>query len=178
MATVGYRRRKNIRLKGYDYSKNGFYYVTVCTHNRQTILSRICRGGVLLRPLGHIVKSEIKNTENRYGVIINPYIIMPDHVHMIVEIPYRGEREEQSPSPTMGIADIMCAFKSITTKKCNIFENCPKRQIWQRSYHDHIIRNEQDHFAITEYILNNPQNHTENTYTIKSAENFDGTEEK
>lgn len=178
MGTIEYRRRKNIRLNGYDYSKNGFYYITICTHNRQQILSQICRGGVLLRPLGQIVKSEIKNLENRYGLIIEPYVIMPDHVHMIVEIPYRREREEQSPSPTIGIADIMCAFKSITTKKCNNFENRPERQIWQRSYYDHIIRNENDHFAITEYILNNPKNHTEYTYATKNTENFDGTEEK
>ena len=94
---MGYPRRISHRLAGYDYSADGCYYITVCTQGRQKILSELCRGGVLLRPIGHIVEEEIKHTEERFGIFINPYIIMPDHVHMIISIDRSVKRAEQSP---------------------------------------------------------------------------------
>lgn len=147
-------KRKPLRMKNYDYSQNGCYFVTICTHNREKILSNVCRGGVLLRPLGKIIQTEICELSKRYGVEIAPYVIMPDHIHMLIRICNAQERAEQSPAPTIG--DMICAFKSLTTKTANKKDNCAGRKIWQRGYYEHIIRNETDYLQTAEYIETNP----------------------
>lgn len=153
-------KRKRNRLAGYDYSSCGAYFVTICTKDRLKILSKICRGGALLRPIGDICELEIERIQNRFHIMIDKYVIMPNHVHMIIVI--GQERAEQSPAPTVG--DIICAFKSITTKTANKYENQPGRKIWQRSYHDHIIRNEQEYQKIWNYIDANPMKWDEDCY--------------
>lgn len=115
------------------------------------MLSEIRRGGVLLRPIGEIINNEINNLAQRYHIEINPYIIMPDHLHLIIKI---NKRAEQSPAPTIG--DIICTLKSLTTKIANKHDNCPGRIIWQRTYYDRILRNEDEYLQAAEYILNNP----------------------
>lgn len=156
-----FKKRKQIRLKNYDYSQNGYYFVTVCTHNKQPILSEVRRGGVLLRPFGEIVKSEIENLRERYKIEIDPYVIMPDHIHMIIRI-NRDMRAEQSPAPTPetkklpSIGDVLCAFKSLTTKMFNKRYSCVGRKLWQRNYYEHVIRDENDYNEKAQYILNNP----------------------
>lgn len=139
-----------MRLCGYDYSQNGKYFITICTKSRREALSDICRGGALLRPIGKISETEIRNLSEQSNINVDKYVIMPNHIHMIITI----QRVEQSPTPT--IADIICAFKSITTKSANKSNSIPGRQIWQRSYHDHIIRNEQEYQRIWQYIDTNP----------------------
>lgn len=106
-------KRKQNRLSCFDYSSNGAYAITICTKDKAKILSEICRGGVLLRPQGKIVEKELLELEERYGIVIDKYCIMPNHVHLIMFFD-NYNREEQSPSPT--ISDVVCAFKSITTK--------------------------------------------------------------
>ena len=157
-------KRKQNRLSCFDYSSNGAYVITICTKDKAKILSEICRGGVLLRPQGKIVEKELLELEKRYGIIIDKYCIMPNHVHLIIFIDDYN-REEQSPSPT--ISDIVCAFKSITTKKINEFENLKGRQIWQRSFFDHIIRNEQDLLYERRYIDENPVRWLTGDYRIR-----------
>ena len=116
-------KRKKIRLDGYDYSQSGAYFVTICTKDRQELLSDICRGGALLRPIGEISETVINNLSERFSINIDKYVIMPNHIHIIITI----QRAEQSPAPT--IADIICAFKSITTKLANKLDYIPGRQI-------------------------------------------------
>ena len=157
-------KRKQMRLSCFDYSSNGAYAVTVCTKDKAKILSDVCRGGVLLRPIGNIVENELSEIEKRYDIFIDKYCIMPDHIHLIVFID-NSKREEQSPSPT--ISEIICAFKSITTKKINLFENVKGRQIWQRSFFDHIIRNEQDLFNERRYVEENPARWLTGDYRIR-----------
>ena len=157
------QKRKSIRLKNWDYSNNGAYFVTICTQDRLHILCEICRGGALLLPIGDICKAQISEFEQRYPIRIDKYVIMPNHIHMIIIV--NKEREEQSPSPTL--ADIICAFKSITTKLSNQKDNIKGRKIWQRSYHDHIIRNEQEHKKICQYIDTNPLKWELDCYHVK-----------
>lgn len=80
-------KRKNIRIPEYDYSQNGYYFITICTENRRKILSDINDGKIVLYEYGKIIEQEIlKTKEIRKNVAINNYIIMPNHVHMIIEI--------------------------------------------------------------------------------------------
>lgn len=138
-------KRKQNRLQGYDYSQNGYYFVTICTENRMLLLSE--------NRNADIAKAEIKETEKRYNVEISPYVIMPDHIHMVIKL-CAAKREEQSPSSTLN--DILCTFKSRTAKAINEQDHCRGRKVWQRSYYDRIIRDETDYARVAEYILNNP----------------------
>lgn len=153
-------RRKNIRLKNYDYSQPGYYFITICCKDRIKYLGEIdCRDGALLHPImelsniGHIVKDQWYELINRYPSIkLDQFIVMPNHIHGIIIID--NVRAEQGPAPT--ISTMVCAFKSITTKLVNKADNSPGRRIWQSNYYDHIIRNEEDLLNIRKYIESNP----------------------
>ncbi|MEG1027160.1 MAG: transposase [Oscillospiraceae bacterium] len=103
-------------------------------------------------PIGEIYKTQIDEIQRKCNITIDKYVIMPNHIHLIIVI----AREEQSPSPTASIIDIVCSFKSLTTKSANIKDKMIGRKIWQRSFHDRIIRNEQEYQKIWEYIDTNP----------------------
>ena len=156
-------KRKHPRLKSYDYSGSGAYFVTICTHNRQHILSDIVGRGlapaeIQLSELGQIANSEILNLEKRYNIKIDKYAIMPNHIHAIIVI--KNEMAGASPRPTL--SDIICTFKSLTTRKYHL--TCPQKSIWQKSFHDHIIRSEKDYLEIWEYIDANPQKWEEDCF--------------
>lgn len=131
-------QRKNIRLKGYDYSKAGFYFVTICVKNRECILSEIkkCRGVHCTSFLTNI------------GNLVDKYIIMPNHIHMILEI-----KEKCNNS----IPQIIQSFKGVVTKEL-------KYSIWQKLFDKHIIRDEREYLKIKEYIINNPYNWDNDMY--------------
>ena len=157
--------RKPMRLKEYDYGTNGAYFITVCTEGKRKILSDIFVGQGLapaeirLTPYGEIAERQILDLENRYPCIrIDKYVIMPNHIHMIVMI--QNETAGASPCPT--IADVMCAYKSLTTRMCNKRRYIGK--LFQTSYHDHIIRGERDYAEIWQYIENNPLKWTLDEY--------------
>ncbi len=145
-------KRKQTRLQEYDYSQNGAYFVTICTHERKPTLCEIsCRGGALLLPIGEICETQIAEMQQRYKIKVDKYVIMPNHIHMIIVID--RERAEQSPAPT--ISDMICSFKSITTKMANQKDCIVGRKIWQRSFHDHIIRNQETYELVWNYIDTN-----------------------
>ena len=160
-------KRKNIRLNGYDYSQNGAYFLTVCTDNREHLLSEVVVGQGLcscrLTDIDTLIECEIKKIPERFSnVCIEKYVIMPNHIHMIVVL---KQRQEQSPCPTNPTIDgIICAYKSITTKLCNVTDNMPGRKIWQFRYHDHIVRSDDDYQKIWQYIDENPAKWTADKY--------------
>ena len=160
--------RKNIRLKGYDYGGNGAYFLTICTEDRERLLGEVIVGQGLcscrLTDIGNLVECETKKLSERFlNVTIDKYVIMPNHVHIIIFLEQsQNERQEQSPCPTIG--DIMCAYKSITTKLCNRADNITGRRIWQFRYHDHIIRDEEDYLMKWNYIDTNPARWAEDKY--------------
>ena len=140
--------RKPTRLRGFDYSQKRAYFVTVCTQERLEILANICRGGALLLPIGEIVDKEIRHLSQLYDVSVDKYVIMPNHIHMILFL-WRNESENT-------ISDILCTLKSRSTKLANELDSKAGRKIWQRSFHDHIIRDEKDYLKIWQYIDENP----------------------
>ncbi len=149
-------KRKPTRLKNYDYSGNGYYFITICAHNRKNIFSNIVGQGLapaanVLRPFGEIAEKELLDLENRYeNIKIDKYVIMPNHIHVIIII--QNETAGASPCPTL--SDVICTFKSITTRKCHLIK--PNQKLWQFSFHDHIIRGENDYREIWNYIDTNP----------------------
>ena len=155
-----YTKRKPNRLKDYDYSQNGAYFITICTKDRSKILGAIRDAGegvqeipsVKLSEFGEIVKGFIESIPDTYSNVDVPiYTIMPDHIHLIIMLD--GEKACGTPraaSPTkMLIPKIVNSLKGLSSKK-----SC--RSLWQRSYSDHVIRNLADFCRIEEYIMTNP----------------------
>ena len=146
------KTRKQLRIKEYDYSNEGYYYITICTKNKIKILSKINVGVVAhgdpqieLTQIGKIVKKYLENYNIKTtNIYIDEYIIMPNHVHLIIKLTNGSPR---GATPT--IPQIINSYKSMVSKK---FGNT----IWQRNYYEHIIRNEKEYIEIKEYIKNNP----------------------
>ena len=177
-------KRHSIRIQGYDYSKEGMYFITICTQYRKKILCRIdeynknaCRGRSCACPnlkknvisnkyeeeyienvklylynFGKIVKEELERIDAIYNnVKIDKYVIMPNHIHFIIEI----KRASTRLAPT--INEIIRDKKSRTTLEYIRKIRKPyNKRIWQRNYYEHIIRNEDEYWKIIEYIENNP----------------------
>lgn len=138
-------QRKKIRVGEYDYSQCGAYFVTICTQNRRPILSNIVGDDAHIVPkrYGQIVEKYLKNAAE-----IEKYVIMPDHIHMLIRLEEQGA-EKRSPQASR-IASIVRSIKTLTTKEIG-------EPIFQRSYYDHAIRNQRDYNEIWEYIENNPR---------------------
>ena len=148
-------KRKPTRLKDYDYSSAGVYFLTICSKDRKLIFSRIVGDGdldvprVCLYRHGKIIEKHIEYMNKIYDNIrIDNYVIMPNHIHILLSVYDNGM--SRSPSPTN---DIIPSFVGTLKRFVNreVGEN-----IFQRSYNDHIIRDEQDYLARWNYIDNNP----------------------
>ena len=147
--------RKPNRLTEYDYSTNGAYFVTICTHNRMKILSAIVGDGFPVpKPYGMIAEEFIRQIPVKYPtVMVDKYVIMPDHLHFLLRID--ADDGTGNPSPTLG--NVIGWYKYQVTKQINLRANHNGEKIFQRSYYDHVIRNQQDYDEIWEYIENNPR---------------------
>lgn len=159
-------KRKPNRLSNYDYSLNGAYFITICTQNRAQILSEIVGRGLApaeckLSEYGKIAEMQLLNLGKKYdGVKIDKYVIMPNHIHAIISI--NDATAGASPRPTL--SDMICTFKSLTTRLCNM--NRQGNKIFQTSFYDHVIRSEQDYREIWDYIDNNPAKWREDRFYI------------
>lgn len=146
-------KRKPNRLKGYDYSQNGRYFITICTKDNECILSNIIVGAtngrrcnVELTDIGKIVENSIHGIEKNYkNVFVDSYIIMPDHIHLIVQLGNSDSRPMVDPT----VSRIIQQFKGHITKQIG-------RPIWQKSFYDHIIRDDEDYYIKLRYIEENP----------------------
>ena len=150
--------RKQIRLQNYDYSSPGAYFVTLCTEKRRKILSDIIVGQGLapaetkLSRYGEIAKEQLLLLQKRYDFVkIDKFVIMPDHIHIIVF--FKDYAAGASPRPTL--YDVMCVYKSLTTRLCKQV-GFNEMKIFQNSYFDHVIRNRQDYEETWKYIEENP----------------------
>lgn len=145
--------RKRNRLSEYDYSQNGAYFITVCTQDREKILSNIVGDGFPVpTSIGLIAEEYIGRIEEKYlAVSVDQYVIMPDHIHMLIRI----DKGTGNPSPTLG--NVVGWYKYQLTKDANQRMDTPGARLFQRSYYDHVIRNQKDYDEIWEYIDNNPR---------------------
>lgn len=147
--------RKPTRLRGYDYSNYGGYFITICAQGRKQRFSRVGEGLPLpqLTTEGKIVEKWICDIHVTYpNVFVDQYVIMPNHIHLLLTIRDLGGRGD--PSPTIGA--IIGRLKYFATVEINAHNKADGQKIFQRSYHDHIIRNGKDYEKIFDYIQNNP----------------------
>ena len=140
--------RKRNRIPDFDYSEPRVYFVTVCTENRKPLLSEIVGDDarIVPKPYGCIAEKYIRNVPK-----IEKYVIMPDHIHMLIRLD-GGTMQVSSPAgrKDKSISSIVRSIKTLTTKEIG-------EPIWQRSYYDHVIRNRQDYDEVWQYIENNPR---------------------
>ncbi len=150
-----YRNRRPIRLQGYDYSRAGAYFVTVCTHDRLCLFGEIADRRMALNDAGRMVQQVWDDLPNHYShVELDECVVMPNHVHGIVVIVGAGFK----PAPTKrhGLPEIVRALKAFSARRINEIRNTPGVKLWQRGYYEHIIRNDDELNRIREYIANNP----------------------
>ena len=152
-------KRKLVRLPEYDYSSPGAYFITICTKDRRCILSEITVGAdalggpcLKLTDTGKVVEHFILSTERINGIHIDNFVVMPNHIHMILRIDNGPPRAS---APT--ISDAVGALKRLVNRRLG-------HNIWQRSFHEHVIRNEHDFLEIWEYIDANPAKWAEDCY--------------
>jgi putative transposase len=164
------RRKNSLRLRGYDYSSVGAYFVTIVTWQREMLFGKIVGDEMVLNEMGEIVRDEWERTPIiRPNVELGAYIVMPNHFHGIVIITDSDDvsavgAHSCAPLPKTGVAyrkpkslgAIMAGFKSSVTKRINTLHNSPGVPVWQRNYHDRIIRNEREMSRIWDYIDANP----------------------
>ena len=149
-------KRKSPRLKSFDYSTTGAYFITICTQNRKNILSTIVGEGSPLPKLSHY--GEIANLwiqklpEKYHEISVDCYVIMPNHIHLLLSVMKDDGRGD--PSPTVDTA--MGWLKYQITKEINKLRGTPGEKLLQRSFFDHIIRNQDDYYEIYKYIYENP----------------------
>jgi REP element-mobilizing transposase RayT len=151
------KQRKQIRLKNYDYSQSGLYYVTICTQNREYLFGNVLNGKMELNDFGKIINDVLFTIQKHFDhVELDEFVIMPNHIHGIVIIVGAG-----SSRPILG--KIIGYFKYKSTKRINDLlgsENPTPtikiKKIFQRNYYEHVIRNENELIKIREYIKNNP----------------------
>ncbi len=161
-------KRKPTRLKNYDYSREGAYFITICSHNRKMLFSNIV-GAIhelpenKLNSNGTIIDYYINNLENRFGIIVDKYVIMPNHIHMIIVIDERSIRESTLQKRSI-VSKAMGYLKMNASR--DIHKNGYDGKIWQRSFHDHIIREERDYLKIWSYIEANPIKWREDCFYI------------
>lgn len=158
-------QRKPNRLVNYDYSANGMYFITICTKNKKKLLCDIVGDGAfdvpktVLTATGRIVDKYILSTDRIEKVSVEKYVIMPNHIHLLVFIEdINGTSRAPSPTNAM-IPHVVSTLKRFCNREIGA-------NIFQRSYHDHIIRNEMDYKKIWEYIDNNPARWKEDCFYI------------
>jgi putative transposase len=176
--------RRSIRLKGYDYTQAGAYYITIVAQNRTCLFGSVVNGEVQLNDAGKMLQSQWEALPQRFpNIELDESIVMPNHWHGILVItdkttnvgampcarPGSGQPSTGQPqgiAPTEHdhvLGEIVGAWKSIVTDEYidgvrQLNWQPFDRKLWQRNYWEHIVRDEDDLNRIREYIINNPAN--------------------
>lgn len=154
LATPSYPSRRHPRLSGYDYQTPGLYLVTICVEQRARLFGSIEQGIMQLTPAGEMVRKTWHGLAALHaGVAIDTEVGLPDHVHAIVVL-------EDDPARMLSLPAVVQRYKSLTTKRYahgvhdQSWPRCAGR-LWQQSFYDHVIRNDEELDRIRRYIMDN-----------------------
>ena len=166
-------RRRSIRLKEYDYSQPGAYFLTICTHNRTPLFGQIVNAEMELSKCGKIISVRWRNLPRYHAHIeLDASIVMPNHIHGIVVIKSDSiKRPKRRP-----ISEIVRGFKTFSSRRINEIRDTPGFYVWQHNYWEHVIRDQDSFNRIRDYILTNPLRwdlDRENPHR-KGKDDFDG----
>jgi putative transposase len=135
-----------MRLTAFDYSSQCLYFVTACTADRRCILGDIVDDAMRLNAVGRFVRDQIEGLQSRLDVVVDAFVVMPNYVHVVVDLCVRARARRASP---LQLGAVVGSFKSGSSREAGI-------PVWQRGYHDHIVRDEDDLEPIREYRATNP----------------------
>lgn len=148
---------RRVRMDGHDYAYPGYYFVTICTHGRQMLLGHIEDGSIIRTSAGMMVESVIAESETRFSTVtIDSQIVMPNHVHVLIGLAIGLEDD----ALTENLSDIVRWIKNATHRRSGIGVTQagwqPYRgKLWQKSFHDHIVRGEKELETLRNYIATN-----------------------
>lgn len=158
-------RRKPNRLPNYDYSQAGYYFITLCTKDKQPLFWQPSVGADIIRPpqgvplssIGRVVDEAIRAIPAHYpNVALDKFVVMPNHIHLILVL---GADADGRPQVAPTVSRVMKQFKGAVSKRAGI-------PLWQKSFHDHVIRGEADYRRIWNYIDANPRKWREDCYYV------------
>ena len=167
-------KRKSMRLKEYDYTTAGLYFITICCENRKEYFGQINNCEMKLNAAGKIVDETWNDLINHISNIeLDYYVIMPEHFHGIVFL-HNDARVGFEPTPTKKISlfEVVRQFKTFSGKRINMLNNTPGNPIWQKGYYERIIRSENELNNIRKYIIENPTKRGINIETLFDATIF------
>jgi REP element-mobilizing transposase RayT len=152
------KERKLTRLKGYDYSQCGYYFVTICTKDREEWFGKVEDGEMVLNTYGEVARNCWYDLPKHYlNCSLDSFVIVPNHVHGIIVI--RSEKTVGNglkPFPTHDLSEIIRGFKTFSSRRMNAEMMGNNKFHWQKSFYDHVIRNDRSLDNLRQYILNNP----------------------
>ncbi len=163
--------RRSLRLREYDYSSPGIYFVTICVEDRGCLLGRVDGLEVVLGPFGEIAAESWEWLGAQYAYLdLDAWVIMPNHLHGVLVIEPEPESRQvpggsggSRTAPTEPIAlrrktlgRLVGAFKTVSSKRINALRGAPGAAFWQRNYYEHIVRNDRDLERVRAYIAENP----------------------
>ncbi|STZ09240.1 Transposase and inactivated derivatives [Moraxella caprae] len=150
------QNRQTIRLQHYDYTNHSYYFITICCINRLHLFGYVIDNQMILNDCGKIAHDTwLYNQNKRQNIQLHNFIIMPNHIHAIIEIKEQltNIHQDKFISQSNTIGSIIRGYKSsVSSQLKHIFNH----SVWQKNYYEHIIRNEQSYQMISEYISNNP----------------------
>ena len=164
--------RRSVRLKGYDYTKPGAYFVTVVTRDRKSWFGDVLDGEMQLNDMGQLVTNAWESIATQYSYVKpDAYILMPNHLHgIIVTTEQDTDHTKKSGPPRKPLGRLIGAFKTMSTNRVNLNQSTPGWTLWQRGFYDHVIRNDRERDRVREYIVHNPktwESDLENPYAVK-----------
>ena len=149
--------RRSPRIPGYDYSSEGYYFITICTHKKKCAFV----SGGRLTQWGKVAAEELSSTCRRFARLeLNKWVVMPNHIHAILVVGCDGRADRL---PNLNV--VVGQYKSAVTRRIHV--TAPDAIVWQRSYHDHVIRDENGYRKIWDYIENNPAKWEEDCFYVE-----------
>jgi REP element-mobilizing transposase RayT len=150
-------QRKANRLSYFSYSTQGAYFITICVKDKKNILGGIVGGGAFDAPqlcpseAGVVAERHILSGNRIPGIRVDKYVVMPNHIHIILIVSSDGASRTSPPTRQhSSVSQFISTFKRFCNKEYG-------QNIWQRNFHDHIIRNQKDYDEIAQYIHENPR---------------------
>ena len=146
--------RKRNRKQGFDYTQDAIYFITICTKDRLHHFGKIVQGKMIESAAGSIVADKIRWLEQQYPYFeLHNFVVMPNHLHLLFRIDREKIKNERI--KIKSVSSLIGALKTTTSKQIHLLGNTSF--MWQRSFHDHIVKTDERYRRIDQYITNNPE---------------------
>ncbi|MCC7478081.1 transposase [bacterium] len=167
--------RKNVRLKNFDYSSYGAYFITVCSSQRRQLFGAIEDGRLVPTQLGEMLASHIEGIpKHQLGFDLGDMVIMPNHIHLLLTNYYDPSLSaaERAARKVVPVTTVVGLFKSGVTREWRKLIGDALFEVWQRGFYEHVVRSEEELYLCREYIQNNPRAwHLDRENAKRSGEN-------